>query len=202
MTRIVHDGYTDLPDGHAAAIATFLEMVAPPGPAKSGDHPDITLQPVQGLPAAAYRDLFRRIGADWLWNSRLRLDDSALSAILGDPAVEIYLPMRDGAPIGMLELDFREMPSVEIAFFGLVPEAIGAGAGRWLMDRALELSWREDVQRVWLHTCTFDHPGALGFYRRSGFVPYARKLEMFPDPRLDGVLPADAAPHVPLIGEI
>ena len=199
MTRIVHDGYTDLPDGHAAAVATFLEMTTP-RPVPPSTRPDLRLAPMRTVGPDDYRAMFRRVGADWLWNSRLRLDDKALSAILGDPQVALYFPERVGAPIGILELDVREMPSVEVAFFGLVPEAIGSGAGRWLMDRALELSWREGVERVWLHTCTFDHPGAMAFYRRAGFVPYARKLEMFPDPRLDGVLPMDAAPHVPLIG--
>ena len=198
MTRIVHDGYTDLPPGHAAAVATVLEMTEP-RPVSPSTRPDLALAPMRSIAPDAYRHMFRRVGSDWLWNSRLRLDDSALAAILGDPAVDLCFPERDGAPIGILELDFRDMPSVEIAFFGLVPEAMGRGAGRWLMDRALERAWREGVERVWLHTCTFDHPAAMGFYRRTGFTPYARKLEMFPDPRLDGVLPADAAPHVPLI---
>ncbi len=109
--------------------------------------------------------------------------------------------MRGGEPVGILELDFRDMPSVELAFFGLVPETTGAGIGRWLMDRAIELAFRPGVDRFWLHTCTFDHPAALSFYLRSGFVPYARKIEMFPDPRLNGVLPRDVAPHVPVIGD-
>jgi GNAT superfamily N-acetyltransferase len=86
-----------------------------------------------------------------------------------------------------------------LSFFGLVPEAIGQGAGRWMMNEALRLSWRDTINRVWLHTCTLDHPDALAFYLRSGFKPYARKLEMFPDPRLAGLLPRDAAPHVPII---
>ncbi|WP_369677242.1 hypothetical protein, partial [Klebsiella pneumoniae] len=61
------------------------------------------------------------------------------------------------------------------------------------------LAWGKDVRRVWVHTCTLDHPGALGFYRRSGFVPYQRTIETFVDPRSSGVLPADAAPHYPLL---
>jgi hypothetical protein len=50
-----------------------------------------------------------------------------------------------------------------------------------------------------VHTCTLDHPAALAFYQRSGFVAYRRQVEIDDDPRLDGTLPADAAPHVPLI---
>jgi GNAT superfamily N-acetyltransferase len=201
MTGINRNGYTDLPAGHVAAIATFLEMRVPPVRSESSEPAELCLKRLNAPDPAAYRDMFRKVGTNWLWNSRLRLDDAALGDILGDPAVETYFPERDGAPIGILELDFRGLPSVEIAFFGLVPEAVGSGAGRWLMDRALQLAWRAGVNRVWLHTCTFDHPGALGFYLRSGFVPYERKVEMVPDPRLDGTLPRDAAPHVPLILE-
>ena len=47
-----------------------------------------------------------------------------------------------------------------------------------------------------------DHPSALGFYRAQGFVPFARAVETFPDPRLTGHLPRDAAPHVPLLAEL
>lgn len=199
MTTIDPCGYTDLPEGHAAAIATFMEMLNPPPGREVEPRADLKLERVLSPGIEAYRDLFRRVGTDWMWNSRLRLDDAMLAAILADPAVELYMPHRHGDPVGILELDFREAPSVELAFFGLVPQAMGVGIGRWLMDRALDLAWRDGIDRVWLHTCTFDHPAALDFYRRSGFVPYARKLEMFPDPRLDGILPEDAAPHVPVI---
>jgi hypothetical protein len=52
---------------------------------------------------------------------------------------------------------------------------------------------------VWLHTCTLDHPSALGFYRAQGFTPVGRTIETFADPRVLGVLPPDAAPQVPLL---
>ena len=71
-----------------------------------------------------------------------------------------------------------------------------------LMAQALAFAWRKDVERLWVHTCTLDHPTALGFYRRHGFVPYKRTIETFPDPRLLGVLPADAAPHIPCLGSV
>jgi GNAT superfamily N-acetyltransferase len=200
MPELVLDGYTDLPADHVAAVATFLEMRLPAAPrAPALADPPVLLRVTEPDPEV-YRDLFRRVGADWLWNSRLRFDDARLRATLADPAVELYMPMRGGKAVGILELDFRDMPSVELAFFGVVPEVMGGGVGRWLMDRAIELAFRPGVGRFWLHTCTFDHPAALPFYLRSGFVPYARKIEMFPDPRLTGVLPREAAPHVPVIG--
>ena len=70
----------------------------------------------------------------------------------------------------MLELDFRVEGTCELSYFGLVPELTGKGNGGWLMARALGLAWRKSVARVWVHTCTLDHPAALGFYRRHGFM--------------------------------
>ena len=100
----------------------------------------------------------------------------------------------------MLELDFRVEGTCELSYFGLVPELTGKGNGNWLMAQALGLAWRKGVDRVWVHTCTLDHPAALGFYRRHGFVPYKRTVESFADPRIAGVLSPDAAPHVPCLG--
>jgi hypothetical protein len=50
-----------------------------------------------------------------------------------------------------------------------------------------------------VHTCTLDSPDALPFYIRSGFVPFARQVEVYADPRVAGVLPREAAPQVPLL---
>ena len=60
-------------------------------------------------------------------------------------------------------------------------------------------AWTTQVDRVWVHTCTLDHPAALNFYRKQGFEAVSRAIETFPDPRITGHLPRDAAPHIPLI---
>ena len=69
-----------------------------------------------------------------------------------------------------------------------------------LLAESVRLAWRDGVRRVQVHTCTLDHPAALGAYRRAGFVPIKRSIERFPDPRLLGILPKDCAPQVPLLG--
>ena len=52
--------------------------------------------------------------------------------------------------------------SVEIAFFGLLPQFIGKGLGGYLLSEAIRKAWDLDASRVWVHTCTLDHPRALG----------------------------------------
>jgi len=147
-----------------------------------------------------YRTLFARVGAPWLWFSRLVMADAALSAILGDPLIKVHAVIDPaGIEVGMVELDLRQPAACEISYFGLVPELAGQGHGRWLMAETLARAWNKGVERVWLHTCTLDHPGALGFYRAQGFAAVKRTIETFPDPRISGVLPRDAAPQIPLL---
>ena len=189
-----------LPAGWVAEVVTYLEMLAPPAPRTEPAAGGMTIQRIQpGM--ADYRERFRRVGEPWLWASRLRLDDDALTAILTHPAIEIYDLMIGPDTIGLLELDFRQESACELSFFGVVPEAIGIGAGRFLMNRAIERAWSRvpRIDRFWVHTCTNDHPDALSFYLRSGFVPYARGVECYMDPRIEGLLAREAAPQVPVI---
>ena len=192
-------GYSDVPPGHVASVVTCLEMRSKPQQETLPLPEGITLAPLVNVDLVAYRALFRKIGAKWLWFSRLYMADDKLTSILNDPNVEAWV-IRDGAEdIGMLELDFSEPGQCELVFLGLVEGTTGKGLGRAVMSRATERAFAKPIERFWVHTCTFDHPSALNFYIRSGFVPYAFQVEVQADPRLIGHLPADAAPHIPLI---
>jgi GNAT superfamily N-acetyltransferase len=148
---------------------------------------------------ARYRALFHRVGDEYLWTLRLLMSDAELTAYLTDPHVEMYVLVTPDGDDGILELDFRVEGECEIGLFGVAEPLVGTGAGRWLMNEALEIAWAHRIERFWLHTCSLDHPNALAFYRRSGFTPYARKIEVFPDPRVLGLTRSDAAPHVPML---
>ena len=191
------DGYTDLPPGKLASVVTYLEMRVRPAPERAVGPWE--LRRIATPDPHSYRELFREIGAPWLWFSRLEMTDDALTALLRDPQVDLFFLYDGDAPKGILELDRRGFPDIEIAFIGVTPELTGKGAGRFLMNLALEQAWSHQPRRVWLHTCTLDHPRALAFYLRSGFAAYKRAIELAPDPRLRGVLPRDAAPDVPLL---
>ena len=193
--------YEPVAAGELATVVTFLEMIAKPPPAKLPGK-GLRLTRVAGPQPDAYRALFRKIGAPWLWFSRLAMDDAQLSAIIADPRVELYEVTAVEPVVGMLELDFREDGQCELAFIGLVPELAGQGHGRWLLAEALRLAWRDGIERVHVHTCTLDHPAALGAYRRAGFTAYRREIERFRDPRLLGILAPDCAPQVPLVGTL
>jgi GNAT superfamily N-acetyltransferase len=192
------DGYSDVPAGKIAAVVTHLEMTERPVLRRDPEGA-WTLRGVPSPDLDWFRDLYRRVGEEWLWFSRLQMADAELAAIIRSPMVEVHALVHEGRDEGLLELDFREAGQCELAFFGLTAELIGGGAGRWLMNRALELAWSRPVSRVWVHTCTLDHPSALAFYQRSGFRPFRRQVEITDDPRLDGTAPRSAAKHVPMI---
>jgi GNAT superfamily N-acetyltransferase len=192
--------YSPIPDGDIAAIVTSLEMTARP-PLRPMPAGELRLERWEAPALEKYRLLYRRVGEPWLWFSRLVMADEELAAIIHNPDVMIWaVTDRRGIEVGILELDFREAGQCELAFFGLIPALNGKGHGRWLMAMALQAAWaRKGVERLWVHTCTLDAPGALGFYIKSGFFPYQRQLETFPDPRLSGHLPREAAPQIPII---
>ena len=191
-------GFHDIPAGQFAVVVTHLEMRSPP-PARAVDAPTgVTFRQVTPT-LDWYRDIFCRVGTEWLWFGRLKLEDAALEAMLKDPARQFYTLTKDGQDEALLELYFKPDGDCELAYFGLTAALIGSGAGRYLMTQAIRLAWEKPINRLHLNTCTHDSPQALGFYKRSGFVPYKRQVEIDDDPRLTGYLPRDAAPRIPLI---
>lgn len=179
-------------------IVTYLEMRTPAQTREIAAPDGVTLRQVKPtLPW--YRDIFSRVGQDWLWYGRLRLSDTELTGILENPDLVYFTLTKDGQDEALLELDFRKKGECELAYFGLTSALIGTGAGRYLMNAAIHTAWARPITRFHVHTCTNDSPQALNFYIRSGFVPVQRAIEVDDDPRLSGLLPRTAAPHIPII---
>ncbi|SHI36179.1 hypothetical protein SAMN04488012_101135 [Palleronia salina] len=191
------EGHHGVPKGMLAAVVTHLvcHRPAPAQPAPAG----VRLRRETRMPAATYRDLFRLIGRDWLWTSRLMLGDDDLLDVILDPKVELYLVESDNGPLGMVELDFREENNPQIAFFGLTPAAVGRGIGSWLMPEVQRRIFDRGAKTVRLNTCSLDSPKAIPFYMKHRFEAERREVNIFPDPRAIGVLDSEAAPMVPAL---
>src|SRR5271168_2650693 len=200
---MLHDGYTDLPAGKIASVVTFLEIRERPAHAPIAAPQEMKIRRVLQPDLAWYRQLYRRVGEEWLWFGRLLLNDDKLRAVLWDDGIEIFALSVNGKDEdqGLLELDRRVPGEVEIAYFGIASDSIGKGAGRFLLHHALEQAWSHNPERVWLHTCNLDHPRALKFYQKAGFVPYKFAIEVSDDPRLTGLLPMTVAPPIPVTGK-
>jgi GNAT superfamily N-acetyltransferase len=180
-------GTAALPEGsrRITTVVTYLEMRTPPAePPRPAPRPGLEIRLARRPSVAFYRFLYAAVGEPWTWTVRRWLSDAELRAILDDPRVEVNVLWADGVPTGYVELDRREPPDVEIAYFGLMPEFIGRGLGAYLLDWAIRHAWRARPRRLWLHTCDLDHPRALAFYQKLGFSIYDRRTT-------EAVLPPD-----------
>jgi len=163
--------------GTVLVTVTYLEMTSPDQRSAAPEWAEpVTVERAERPTVSFYRYLYDTVGADWDWYERRRLSDESLAAIVQDDAVEVFVLYVRGVPAGYVELDRRIDAEVEIAYFGLMPNYIGRGLGPALLGWALERAWSYRPRRVWLHTCTLDHPKALAVYRRAGFEVYDREV--------------------------
>ena len=139
-----------------------------------------------------YRYLYDTVGEPWLWFERRLMERRALARTGGAArrSRSSVLYVR-GVPAGYLRAGVprrRAKPSYAIS--GCVPDFIGRRLGLCLLQAAIDSAWSaRPIERLWLHTSTFDHPKALRVYQQAGFVAYARRQVSFEDPRERGILP-------------
>jgi len=152
---------------------TYLEMRSPDVlRGASAPRPGVSVTRESPCALATYRELYDRVGGRWHWRDRAAWSDEALAAHLARGDVAVWVLRSEGEIAGFFELARHADASVEIAYFGLVPDAIGGGLGKYLLTRAVEEAWALDAERVWLHTCTLDGPAALPNYLARGFEAY------------------------------
>jgi GNAT superfamily N-acetyltransferase len=128
---------------------------------------------------ALYRRLYHDVGEPWFWHERLKWTDDELAQYLAAPNVRVWELLVAGESAGYFELYRHDDGSVEIDYFGLLPDFIGRGLGGWMLTRAVEEAWAMGANRVWLHTCTLDSPRALPGYKARGFREFkTERLEV------------------------
>jgi len=154
-------------------VRTYLEVREPFDlkPARSTD-PRVKTEQLPDCSASFYRHLYVEVGRNYHWIDRLPWTDEQIAAHLDLPEISLWLMSYDDAPAGYFELRRCEDDSVEIAYFGLLPEFIGRGLGKHLLTCATEQAWAEGARRVWLHTCTLDDRAAMPNYLKRGFRPF------------------------------
>lgn len=114
--------------------------------------------------------LFCAVGTHWHWFSRLSWTYPQWLDYLTAGNVRTWVLYQQGTPAGFVELRKHEDDSVELKFFGLLPAFIGRGLGARLAQAAIALAQQWQASRVWVHTCSEDHPSALKTYQQAGFV--------------------------------
>jgi N-acetylglutamate synthase-like GNAT family acetyltransferase len=145
-----------------------------------GSFPDIAIARVQNPSPDLYRTCYRTVGEGFHWFDRWDWSDEQITKHLADPAIQLFVATRrtesDHNLSGWYELRrVADDDSVEIAYFGIVASEFGRGLGKHLLSSAVRDAWALAPQRVWLHTCTLDHPNALPNYLARGFTPYRKE---------------------------
>jgi GNAT superfamily N-acetyltransferase len=157
-------------------VITYLEMMAEP----FLHHPPpanlkLMLMRAEHPSVAFYRFLYDAVGSKYTWVDRKRMSDTELADILGSEVVEVWVLYVSGCPAGYFEVDARDKETVELKYFGLIPDYHGMGLGKWFMAEAVRACWARKPNRVIVDTCTLDGPAALPLYQLMGFVPYDRQ---------------------------
>ena len=161
-----------------AYTLTWLEMTARPGwprpQVPSG--PPASLLVAEAPPPWYFLALYDAVGRDYAWEDMHSRPEAELAEWLGDPTVTLHTLMRDGWPAGFFVLDGSEIGIVELAYFGLTPQAVGTGLGSFLLRCAILSGWdRPGTEKMTVNTCTLDHPRALRLYQRHGFQAVRRE---------------------------
>jgi len=164
MTRKVETTVTYLKMEHDPR-----EHIQPPSNLK------ISLMKLENPPVQFYRYLYNTVGENYDWIDRRLLSDDDLDEQINAKGIDIYVAYVGGVPAGYFELDSRKKDQVWLAYFGITPQFIGTGLGKWLLSEAIATAWLFAPESVRVETCTLDHPRALPLYQRLGFVPYERK---------------------------
>jgi GNAT superfamily N-acetyltransferase len=126
------------------------------------------------------RFFYTAVGGDWYWLDRLPWTYGQWLAYLDRPEVETWVASSSGTPAGYFELEAQPGADVEIVYFGLLPAFTGRGLGGRLLTAAAERAWRLGAARLWLHTCSLDHPNALAHYLARGFRLF-KEVETYED---------------------
>ncbi len=154
----------------AAVTTYYLEMTSPEQlrPRRS-PRGDLLLARVPRPMPELNRFLYTAVGGAWYWLDRLPWTYAQWQTYLDRPELQTWLLTAAGIPTGYFELEAQAGGDVEVVYFGLLPGFIGQGLGGHLLTGAIESAWAMDARRVWLHTCTLDHPQALANYTARGF---------------------------------
>ena len=149
---------------------TYLEMRRPadlqPAPIPAALP---RIEQVLDCPPAFWRFLYTEVGRQYHWVDRLQWTDAEIRDYLSDPALSLHVMWVAGAPAGYFELRREPDRAVEIVYFGLLGQFTGRGLGGHMLTEAVKMAWSAGASRVWLHTNTLDHPGALPNYLKRGF---------------------------------
>lgn len=157
----------------------YLEMTTPQQlQPKQNSNPNFEIRQAQLPLPELNRFFYLTVGQDFYWTNRLNWSIEQWAAWVDRPELHTWVGYLSGTPTGYFELEIQPSNTVEIAYFGLLPQFVGQGLGGYFLTQAITQAWTLGAARVWVHTCTLDHPSALANYQARGFQLYDRKADI------------------------
>ena len=112
---------------------------------------------------------YKNIGKKHKWIDRLVWTENQWMDYVSSEKVKTYVLKYKGDLAGFFELIFHsEKNEIEIAYFGILEEFQNKKLGSYLLSQAIQQSFKSDINRVWVHTCSLDHKNALNNYIARG----------------------------------
>jgi len=112
---------------------------------------------------------YKNIGQNHMWVDRLIWTENQWIDYVTNKNVKTYILKYKNDFAGFFELIFHiQNNEVEIAYFGLLKEYQNKKLGSYLLSEAIKKSFTNNINRVWVHTCSLDHKNALNNYKDRG----------------------------------
>ena len=122
------------------------------------------------------RFFYSWVGGPFQWTDKLSWSDSQWQSYAEDDNLRLWIGYLNGTPAGYFELQ-KQGDDVEIFYFGLAEGFLDKGIGGHFLSEAISQAWNWDAKRVWVHTCSLDHPYALKNYQARGFRVYKEETD-------------------------
>ena len=120
---------------------------------------------------------YKNIGKKHKWIDRLIWTEEQWIKYTTNKNVKTFVLMNRKDLVGFFELIIHlDKKEVEIAYFGILEEYQNKKLGSFLLSDAIKKSFQENVDRVWLHTCSLDHKNALYNYLARGMKIFKSEI--------------------------
>jgi len=133
------------------------------------DCPELRIEKVEIKIPEYNKFLHTMVGYEYRWGGRNNWDRNDWNWYVNRDELETWVAYISATPIGYFELEKGTESDIHIQAFGLLPNFIGKGFGGYLLTKAVEIAWDMQAKRIWVNTCSHDHPHALQNYLARGF---------------------------------
>ena len=145
-------------------IKSIIDLKETPRPSK-----DYSINLLDSINFQLNKFFYKNIGKKHSWVDRLIWTESQWIDYVSDKKIKTYVLKHKDNLAGFFELIFySEKRETEIAYLGVLEEYQNKKLGSFLLSEAIKVSFKNNIDRVWVHTCSLDHKNALNNYISRG----------------------------------